>query len=305
MGQSADFVYSNSLWASVANYLKLLRVTQWIKNLFVFVPLLFSKNLFNASYFLLVLLGFLAFCLTSSAVYVMNDLFDVESDRLHPQKRSRPIASGLISERSAFITILILAVGIFVLVYKLNVTFILALIGYIALNILYSVKLKQLVIIDIMSIAAGFMLRVLAGAYVISVYVSSWLILTTLFISLFLAIMKRRSELGLSHAEGSGSTRKVLSEYSVSFTEQMASISAAGVIICYALYSVSEKTISYLHSENLVYTTIFVVFGIFRFMYLVYKKSKGENATEVMMTDVPMIVNIVLYVLTAIYIVYF
>ncbi|MGE5429618.1 MAG: decaprenyl-phosphate phosphoribosyltransferase [Syntrophomonadaceae bacterium] len=304
MGQSADIVYSNTLWTQVSNYLKLLRVTQWIKNLFVFVPLLFSKNLFNANYFLLVLLAFLAFCLTSSAVYVMNDLFDVESDRLHPRKKTRPIASGQISEKSAFITILILAIGIFALVYKLNVTFILALTGYIALNILYSVVLKHLVIIDIMSIAAGFMFRVLAGAYVLSVYVSSWLILTTLFISLFLAIMKRRSELSLNPMEG-GSTRKVLSEYSISFTEQMATISAAGVIICYALYSVSERTINYLHSENLVYTTIFVVFGIFRFMYLVYKKSKGENATEVMMTDVPMIVNIVLYVLTAIYIVYF
>ncbi|HEX2960462.1 MAG TPA: decaprenyl-phosphate phosphoribosyltransferase [Ignavibacteriales bacterium] len=304
MGQSADIVYSNTLWTQVANYLRLLRVTQWIKNLFVFVPLLFSKNLFHENYFLLVLLGFLAFCLTSSAVYVMNDLFDVESDRLHPQKKSRPIASGQISERSAFITILLLAIGIFTLSYKLDFTFILALIGYIALNVLYSVILKHLVIIDIMSIAAGFMLRVLAGAYVISVYVSSWLILTTLFISLFLAIMKRRSELGLNPLEG-GSTRKVLSEYSISFTEQMATISAAGVIICYALYSVSERTISYLHSENLVYTTIFVVFGIFRFMYLVYKKSKGENATEVMMTDIPMIVNIILYVITAIYIVYF
>ncbi|MGE5438873.1 MAG: decaprenyl-phosphate phosphoribosyltransferase, partial [Bacteroidota bacterium] len=202
------------------------------------------------------------------------------------------------------VTILLLAIGIFTLSYRLDFTFILALIGYIALNVLYSVILKHLVIIDIMSIAAGFMLRVLAGAYVISVYVSSWLILTTLFISLFLAIMKRRSELGLNPLEG-GSTRKVLSEYSISFTEQMATISAAGVIICYALYSVSERTISYLHSENLVYTTIFVVFGIFRFMYLVYKKSKGENATEVMMTDIPMIVNIILYVLTAIYIVYF
>ncbi|HEX2867820.1 MAG TPA: decaprenyl-phosphate phosphoribosyltransferase [Ignavibacteriales bacterium] len=304
MGQPADIVYSNSLWTQASNYLRLLRVTQWIKNLFVFVPLLFSKNLFNANYFLLVLLAFLAFCLTSSAVYVMNDLFDVEQDRQHPQKKTRPIASGVISEKSALITILILAAGIFSLVYKLDLTFILALIGYIVLNIFYSIVLKHLVLIDIMSIAAGFMLRVLAGAYVISVYISSWLILTTLFISLFLAIMKRRSELGLNPMEG-GSTRKVLSEYSISFTEQMATISAAGVIICYALYSVSERTISYLHSENLVYTTIFVVFGIFRFMYLVYKKSKGENATEVMMTDVPMIVNIILYVLTTTYIVYF
>lgn len=304
MNQSADIVYSHNLWTVMSNYLKLLRVAQWIKNLFVFVPLLFSKNLFYPSYTLEVVLAFIAFCLTSSAVYVMNDLFDIESDKLHPKKKSRPIASGAISKQSAVITIVVLFLPVIFLILKLNMAFVSALLGYIVLNILYSLVLKHVVIIDIISIAAGFMLRVLAGAYVISVYVSSWLILTTLFISLFLAIMKRRSELGLNLAEG-GSTRKVLSEYSISFTEQLATISAAGVIICYALYSVSERTTSYLHSENLVYTTIFVVFGIFRFMYLVYKKSKGENATEVMLTDIPMIINIILYILTAIYIVYF
>lgn len=289
----------------IRNYIKMMRVEQWIKNLFVFVPLIFSKNLFYSNYFIQVLMAFIAFCLTSSAVYVINDLVDIESDRLHPKKKFRPIASGVISKKNAMTSLFILAIIVILFMLRLNVRFDLILIGYISLNVLYSIILKHLVIIDIISIAAGFMLRVLGGAFAISVYVSSWLILTTLFISLFLAIMKRRSELGLSLDETSGVTRKVLSEYSISFTEQMASISAAGVIICYALYSVSERTINYLHTESLVYTTIFVVFGIFRFMYLVYKRSKGENATEVLLTDLPMIINIILYVLTAVYIVYF
>lgn len=294
-----------TLGGVIGNYLKMMRMEQWIKNFFVFVPLIFSKNLFSTQYFVQVIIAFVAFCLTSSSVYIMNDLVDIEQDRLHPKKKYRPIASGAISKKNAIIWLVLLGVIVIFLMTNLNLKFDLVLAGYILINILYSLVLKQLVIIDIISIAGGFMLRVLGGAFAISVYISSWLILTTLFISLFLAIMKRRSELGLSLSESNGVTRKVLSEYSISFTEQIASISAAGVIICYALYSVSERTVNYLHSENLVYTTIFVVFGIFRFMYLVYKRSKGENATEVMVTDLPMIVNVILYVLVTVYIVYF
>lgn len=286
-------------------YLKLLRVPQWIKNLFVFVPLVFSKHLFHPDYFNEVMLGFIAFCFTSSMVYVMNDLVDIEADRNHPVKKNRPLPSGQIKTISAVVIAAILAAAVLFLAMYLNLQFGLVLLGYIIINILYSFLLKHMVIIDIMSIAAGFMLRVLAGALVINVYISSWLILTTLFVSLFLAIMKRRSELGLVLVESSTTTRKVLAEYSISFTEQMAAISAAGIIICYALYSVSERTIASVGNEGLVYTTIFVVFGVFRFMYLVYMKSKGENATEVMLTDIPMIINSLLYIITAVYIVYY
>lgn len=285
-------------------YLKLLRAPQWIKNLFVFVPLLFSKNLFFTNCFSLSLRAFCCFCAASSTVYIMNDIMDKKQDALHPVKKNRPVASGKIKPVQALLLMSILIVIMSALLTSLNERFSFALTGYVVLNVLYSLKLKHLVIIDIISIAAGFMLRVLGGAYVIGVYVSSWLVLTTMFISLFLAIMKRRSELSLGAEESNGVTRKVLSEYSLSFTEQMASISAAGVIICYALYSVSERTIEYLNGESLVYTTIFVVFGIFRFMYLVYKKSKGENATEIMLTDIPMIVNIILYVVVTVFIVY-
>ncbi|MGE5682559.1 MAG: decaprenyl-phosphate phosphoribosyltransferase [Bacillota bacterium] len=305
MKKQTEPISSSVPTAGAGSYIKMMRVEQWIKNLFVFVPLIFSKNLFLEHYFLQVLTAFMAFCLTSSAVYIMNDLTDIESDKLHPKKKYRPIASGIISKRKAILSLALLIFVVVFLMSRLNIKFDFILTGYIVLNVMYSLVLKHLVIIDIISIAAGFMLRVIGGALAISVYISSWLILTTLFISLFLAIMKRRSELGLLIAEPNGLTRKVLSEYSIGFTEQIASISAAGVIICYALYSVSERTINYLHTEGLVYTTIFVVFGIFRFMYLVYRRSKGENATEVMLTDLPMIVNIVLYVITAVYIVYF
>ncbi|MEI7812392.1 MAG: decaprenyl-phosphate phosphoribosyltransferase [Ignavibacteria bacterium] len=290
---------------TILNYMKMMRIEQWIKNLFVFVPLIFSRHLFDMPFLFQVIEGFIAFCLTSGAVYIMNDLIDIKSDMLHPVKRFRPIASGAVSKGKAVTSLVILVLGVLLLMSQLNIKFNLVLLSYVAINICYSFYLKHIVIVDIMSIAAGFMLRVLAGGFVISVYISSWLILTTLFVSLFLAVMKRRSELSLTLSEEGGITRKVLSEYTISFTDQIATISASGVIICYALYSVSERTVNYLHTESLVYTTVFVVFGIFRFMYLVYRKSKGENATEVMMTDLPMIINTILYVLAAVYIVYF
>jgi 4-hydroxybenzoate polyprenyltransferase len=285
-------------------YFQLLRVPQWIKNIFIFVPILFAKQIFLLEYFHTVIVAFITFCFASSLVYIINDLIDVDRDKLHPVKKSRPIPAGKISKKEALFVIAVLLLIIVALCTYLNPNFILTLAGYIALNIAYSIILKHIVIIDIICIATGFMLRVLAGAFVISIYISSWLILTTLFISLFLAIMKRRSELNLKESENSTSTRKVLTEYSVSFTEQMAAISAAGVIICYALYTVSERTVKNLQSEGLVFTTIFVVFGIFRFMYLVYMKSRGENTTEIMLTDIPLILNIILYVFTVALIIY-
>ena len=286
----------------VNEYLKLLRVKQWIKNFFVFVPLLFSKNLFEKNLLIEVLLAFLAFCLVSSLVYVFNDLMDAESDRLHPVKKFRSIASGKISTASAKILALLLSlVGLF-LIPLFNFQFLIILFLYIALNFFYTIILKNIVIVDIMCIAAGFMLRVLGGAVVIDVHVSSWLILTTLFISLFLAVMKRRTELEFEINQNE--SRRVLKDYSVVFINQISAISAAGVIICYALYSVSDRTVEFFQTENLVYTTIFVVFGVFRYMFLVFNKRIGENVVEVFIKDFPMIINSALYVLTIILLIY-
>ena len=285
-------------------YLKLIRIPQWIKNFFVFVPLLFSQNLFDLRYFLIVLSGFFAFCFTTSAVYVFNDIIDVDADRAHPIKKNRPIASGKISKFSAVIlaAVLLLIVALSSGLY--NWQFIVALSSYFVLNIFYSSGLKHLVLLDIFSIAAGFLIRVIAGALIINVEISSWLLLTTLFISLFLAVMKRQSELKLPVEEEGMRTRKVLSHYSLEFTNQMATVAASGVIICYALYTVSDRTVKVFGTEKLIYTTPFVVFGIFRYMYLVYLNKKGENTTEIMITDLPMIFNVLLYILTTTLIIY-
>jgi 4-hydroxybenzoate polyprenyltransferase len=286
------------------NYIKLVRVPQWIKNFFVFVPLLFSRHIFDSSYFLNSFTAFLMFCLVSSIVYIFNDIVDIEADRAHPVKKNRPLPSGKIPVRNAIIALIgfIALVGFFL--PAMNVHFRIFLISYFLLNIFYTFIFKHMVLLDIFSIALGFMLRVLAGASVINVEVSSWLILTTMFISLFLGIMKRRSELILVNEVPVKSTRKVLSSYSLNYIDQMSTIAAAGVIICYALYTVSERTVKIFQTENMIYTTPFVVFGIFRYMYLVYMSNKGENTVEIMMTDAPMITNVILYIITTILIIY-
>ena len=286
-------------------YFKLFRIPQWIKNLFVFVPLLFSQNLLKSNLFLITLFAFIVFSLTSSLVYIINDIVDVEADRAHPQKKSRPLASGKISIGSARISALVFAILIIVSLFFLNYHFALVAAAYLILNIFYSFVLKHVVLLDIFSIAAGFMLRVLAGAFVINVEISSWLILTTMFISLFLGVMKRRTELALSEHDDIAATRKVLVFYSKEFTDQMATVAAAAVIICYALYTVASRTVTVFGTENLIYTTPFVVFGIFRYMYLVYMNKQGENTTEVLIKDLPMIINIILYVLVTSFIIYF
>lgn len=288
----------------IKNYFHLLRVPQWIKNLFVFVPLLFSLHFFEADYFVQTLKGFFIFCLASSFIYIINDIIDIEADAAHPKKKLRPLPSGKISKRSAWNASLLIFVILVLLLFLVNIAFILYLIIFVVLNVLYSLYFKHIVILDVFSIAAGFTLRVLGGAAVISVPVSSWLILTTMFISLFLGVMKRHSELEQMSDDQLGSTRKVLAEYSLTFTNQIATVAAAGVIICYALYTVSPRTVSIFGSENLIYTTPFVVFGIFRFMYLEYLNQKGENTTQIMLTDIPMIITVILYAATTVLIIY-
>ena len=308
----------------LVKYLRLIRVHQWIKNCFVFVPLLFSQHLFDLYYFLDALSAFIVFCFASSAIYVINDIVDVEADRAHPVKKDRPLPSGDISTRAAIVTASFMLVLVLWLMMYFNNEFIFLVVGFIVLNVMYSFWLKNVVLLDIFSIAAGFSIRVLAGAFAIQVPISSWLLLTTMFISLFLGVMKRRSELVLvseyskqnlktgdvtddkisKNNQTGTQSRKVLRQYSLNFADQMATIAAAGVIICYALYSVAPRTVSIFQTERLIYTTPFVVFGIFRFMYLEYIGGKAENTTRLIATDLYMILDVIIYILATIVIIY-
>ncbi len=288
----------------ILNYLKLVRVPQWIKNFFVFVPLLFSQHLFDKDYLFTSLAAFVVFCLASSLIYVINDIIDIEADKAHPTKKNRPLPAGVISKRSALIVAVVLTAVIVILLPQFNKEFLYFVTAFVLLNIFYSFWFKHIVILDVFSIAAGFAIRVLAGAVVISVPISSWLILTTIFISLFLGVMKRHSELILVEESENAPSRKVLSQYSLNFADQMATVAAAGVIICYALYTVSERTVSAFGTESLIYTTPIVVYGIFRYMYLEYISNKGDNTTKIVFSDLQIILTVLIYTITTVLIIY-
>ena len=282
----------------------LIRPKQWLRNFFVFAPIIFAGQLLSFDHFFKNVIAFLAFCGVSSLVYIINDITDIESDRIHKKKRFRPLASGEVSINQAKIFFLVIAVITTFLCYKTNIYFASIVIIYFVINLLYSLWVKDIVILDVFFISFGFMLRVIAGAAAIDVSISSWMILTTIFISLFLAISKRRAELSQVDSDSIDKQRKVLSYYDIAFTDQMNTVAATGTIICYALYTVSEKATSTFHTDNLIYTTPFVIYGIFRYLYLLHKKNLGENPEQIVTKDIPLIINLILWFIFSVIIIY-
>jgi len=285
--------------------IRLLRPGQWLKNTFVFMPLVFSQHLFHTDFYSRALLAFAAFCLASSSIYIINDIVDREADRLHPKKKMRPIASGEVSVLAGVLIAIILLTTSILLTLLLSSTFLGIILLYIVLQLFYSFKLKQIVIVDVFVIAMGFMLRVLGGAIAINVLISHWIVLTTLFLSLFLAISKRRSELIMIQSLNIVTKRKVLTEYDVNFLNQILIITATGMAISYSLYTMADRTIAMFNSEYLIFTTVFVLFGIFRYLFLVLNKGEGENPTAILMKDIPTAVNFLLWITACIIIIYF
>ena len=283
---------------------ELIRPKQWIKNLFVFAPILFAGQLLNLPLLMQNMLAFIAFCGVSSSVYVLNDIIDVESDRAHKKKRYRPIAAGDVSVNQAKILFFILLLFTTLICFKLNYLFALTIVFYFINNILYTFKIKNVVLLDVFSISTGFILRVIGGAVAIDVSVSSWMIITTIFISLFLGISKRRAELSGPNQENLEKQRKVLSDYDVVFVDQLNTVAATGTIISYALYTVSEKAISAFHSDKLIYTTPFVIYGIFRYLYLLHQKNMGESPTSIVTKDIPIIIYSLLWLIVCAVIIY-
>ncbi|MFQ5797942.1 MAG: decaprenyl-phosphate phosphoribosyltransferase [Bacteroidota bacterium] len=288
----------------LTQFIRLVRPHHWIKNFFLFAPLIFSKNLLEWPLLLLSVRAFISFCLVSGAVYTLNDLFDAPYDRLHPVKKDRPIASGRISRLQAVLLAAALLVPAAFLASELDGRFQLVLALYFLINLLYSVKLKDIVIIDAMIVSLGFMLRVIAGAYVIDVVLSEWIIMCTFFISLFLSFSKRRAELAFQQLNDPGNTREVLREYSISLVDQIILVCAAGALISYGLYTLADRTVRIFGTDNLIYTTIFVAYGIFRYLYLIHRKQLGENPTLLILTDVPLLSNILLWIGTCVFIIY-
>jgi 4-hydroxybenzoate polyprenyltransferase len=280
-----------------------LRPAQWAKNLFVFAALVFGRQLSERTAVVHALLAVVAFCFASSTVYLFNDLRDREEDRRHPLKRLRPIAAGTLSVPAAIMAAAVLGSLAFVIAFGLGLPFLLILAGYLLLNVLYTVWLKHMVILDVMSISLGFVLRVLAGAQATHVEVSRWLFLCTIFLALFLAFSKRRHEITLL-AGAASEQRKVLDHYSPAFLDQMINVVTASSVVAYALYCVSPETVQKYHTQDLVYTIPLVLYGIFRYLYLMYQSPGARNPTEAILKDPPFLINMVLWGLAVLWIVY-
>ena len=280
-----------------------LRPHQWTKNLMVFAAPALSKHLFEWGPLEKSVLAFVIFCALSGTVYLLNDVADLERDRLHPSKRLRPIASGALSPRAAALLALVLGLGSLGLSALLGLPFVLCAGLYLALNVLYSFRLKEIVILDVLSVSLGFVLRAVAGGVAIGVLVSDWLLVCTLLLAMFLALAKRRHEL-VSLTTSATGHRKILAEYSPYLLDQMISVVTASCLTAYAFYTMAPDTVQKYRTERLAWTIPFVLYGIFRYLYLVHQKEKGGSPTDILVTDRPLLLNVFLWAMALLWIVY-
>ena len=287
----------------MTHLLTALRPSHWAKNLLVLAPVLFSRQLTSPSVLKTAFSAFALFCAVSSASYLINDLSDIERDRMHPLKRLRPIAAGKLGKTAALSTALVLLVFGLAGAAAINRSFGLVLGCYCLVNLAYTFILKQLVILDIFAVALGFVLRAVAGAVVIGVEISSWLLICTTLLALFLGFSKRRYELLLLR-EDAGTHREVLDEYNPHFLDMMIAIVTAATVTSYALYTASEETLQRFHTRGLLLTLPFVLYGIFRYLYLIYQKDRGGDPVETALTDPATLINLVLWGVTVAVILY-
>jgi decaprenyl-phosphate phosphoribosyltransferase len=283
-------VTAHSLWAQLRGLIKLMRPKQWVKNGFVLAPLVFSGEFLDPEAIRNALWAMLLFCAASSATYVINDIHDIERDRRHPKKsQSRPLAAGIVSVSAA----LLLLAGLYAVL--LGAWFVVpkvlgVIAAYLVLNLAYTFVLKHQPVVDIFTIAIGFVLRVYAGAVALSVPVSSWMFITTLCLALYLAAVKRRQELSQSGSEG----RKVLEKYSVALVDRYAEMSATGALLFYSMFVMSAK-------PALVITVPLVLFGLFRYWFVVEALDGGESPTDALLADWQLLLTVVLWVLTCVW----
>ncbi len=281
-----------------------LRPHQWIKNGFILVPLFFAQKVFHYPSLLQGLQALFIFCIMTGGVYLINDLVDIESDRRHPLKRHRPLAKGLISPILAVSTATVLLISSLIWGALCGTDFFLVLVTYLFIQILYNYRLKKTVILDIFCVSGGFFLRVIAGCVVIQVNISHWLIICSILISMFLALAKRRQELLLLGQSDAENHREVLSDYSPSLLDQMIGIVASATLLSYMLYCISLETIQKYHTDHMIYTFPFVLYGIFRYLYLIHQKNRGGSPEKVLVSDPPLLLSVVLWCVASILIVY-
>lgn len=279
--------------------LNLMRPKQWIKNFFVFAAIIFSGKFLNAGLLAANLLTFALFCLTSSSIYIINDIVDIEKDRAHPTKKFRPLPSGKITKKAAIACCAVLVSAVAAISWSsLDRRIAGIYLLYFVMNILYCFILKNIVLIDVMTITFGFVLRVASGGYATGVQVSTWLFLCTILLSLFLALNKRKSEI-LTLKGDSGSHRKILEEYSVSSIDKMLTTVTPSILMAYCLYTFSST-----QSRTMMFTIPFVLYGVFRYEYLIDKENIGGKPEDVFWKDMPFLIDILLWGISVLAVIY-
>ena len=294
---------ARALLAILSLLLEATRPREWIKNVFIFAALFFSKNLFNVALLPRACLAFGLYCMVAGGVYLMNDIKDHAADKRHPQKRTRPIASGALPVALAAPAALVLVLLAVAGAWLLRPAFGLIMVSYVLINVAYSQWLKRIVILDVFAIAAGFVLRVVAGAVVIDVVMSHWLLVCTMLLALFLGFSKRRCEL-VALAKEASQHRHVLAEYDLPFLDVIIGIVTSAVIVGYTLYTISSETIARFLTDKLLLTVPIVLYGIFRYLYLVYHRNDGGNPAHALLRDGPLRLSILLWGLVSALILY-
>lgn len=281
----------------------LLRPQQWVKNGIVLAGLIFSGSASNLHMSLLALAATGLFCLLSSTIYIVNDIADAEADRKHPIKANRPIASGRVRVPAAVTLAIILGISSLLLSFLLDRDFFFIALGYVVLSMAYSLFLKHIVIIDVMTIAAGFVMRALGGAVIIDVEFSGWLLISSFLLALFLGFGKRRHELVLLE-NGGKDHRRILAQYTSYFLDQLIGVVTPAVVVCYLIYVISPEVQEKLGTHYLYLTTPFVIYGIFRYLYLIHLEEQGGSPTRLLLTDRPILITVVLWLATAVLLLY-
>lgn len=285
--------------------LKIMRVRQWTKNFFVFIPMFFGGSLFYLNDWQASALTFIAFCLAASAIYCLNDIIDVDADRRHPQKCHRPIASGLVGKGEAYTLFALLAIlSVVVPLFLVSVLVAMVVAVYLLINIAYCIRLKQYAIIDVCIVAMGFVLRIVAGGYATDIVLSRWIVMMTFLLTLFLSFTKRRDDVLIMNETGEA-PRKNTIRYNLTFINQAITITGAVMLVCYIMYTVSPEVIERFHCPNLYMTSFFVILGLLRYIQLTVVDEKSGDPTRLVLSDRFVQLVILGWILSFVVIIYF
>jgi len=284
--------------------IKLLRVNHWVKNLFIFIPLFFSGNFLSSEKLIPTTIIFIGFSFTASFIYIINDIFDIEFDKIHPEKKNRPIASGKISIRQSLIIGIFVLVAGLIIVWNISINGLLLTIFYVVLNFLYTIKLKQIPIVDFLIVALGFVIRILIGGEIGSIELTQWVIVMVFLLSLFIAVTKRRDDV-YQYESFNKLNRKVVLNYTVEYMDNLITIISSTLLVSYLLFITSESVISRYPSKYLIISFLFVLVGVFRYNQITYVENKSGSPIKILFKDLFLQITLFLWVLVFFIVIYY